>query len=1029
MDNPWANAWATSETTTTSDEPGWEQSKTVNKPWIQPSDTTEPTWNPPSPQWTVNEPTWRPPTPQWSKPESETEFESEKEGEEWPKLSPSVADEEDVQDLVVAASEISPQSPSAVDAFGSFEAAQWHDNDIPQREDEDKDFRPIDEWELAKQEKAKQDQYVPPELLSTILTQLEILSKDIFLQKVPNHGMAPTTLARDIVEAVEGLEAVANQLIPTSISLEPIPPFPKSWIHKKTADAVRLSRHTNVSRQASPLAKYLESKGSTAWEAAIKSRPEPIHDDSDVLPVGWKVLDTQKGRGTVAIPEMKRKSTGLLSSFFGRNKSASPAPSTSTSPTPSPRHSIDLGEDPTSPTFAATTSTAKHILPSMTKPTPVPVPTPSTFPTTSAAISTAECNPSPDIFLPDSPPPSAVSRFLGRFSRTKPSNANATSMALSSDDLDFLTEHDTSKAVPSALDDDDDPLGFGSLQSNPVKKISLLASPVMAPPPTSSTSTKTTLPTPPVLPLGLPTPTTSSFAPEILDDARTPTTLKFNSAYPGTTSKQINGGKGFGWVPPTGSCIGEPTPTTPNSSSLPTLNASTGSTSAVRHSPFLPPPTKVGKRPTLVAIMSSSPSDRPAPSPKLPPPPGVGIHPAPPLLAAPGSGSQVNSPSRISNGSFPSEAQFKAPGGSPEKDTLPPLPNESYAGPSSSVHNDDDFADFQDSSFASFRIAPSSLGFSPAHSHRFNQSISSTSSASETSFFGGLGDSSMDSNMSMSGSSVSGEDRDSMFSNFDEFVSGLTVPPSTNAKSQPASHSLSNALVSQPAQSSPPLIVPSSQQLARQSKLLHQRTQSPLDSVKGKPRPSTSSGASSPLPTLSRQNTGNTSFPAPVLSSGSSLTLSRQNTGNGNGNGHRSFTPVITSTSRQNTGTFPSVIMSTAHSGRRTEAEGLSGIPPVLPAPPGSGSSLAAAKPSGSVADSDIFGNYEGNASTLPPVLLPPSTANKGMSSENDDPLDLFGGSMGTGRSQSLSVPPLGASTGKSSGGLSAQDLSFFEGL
>ncbi|KAF9258930.1 hypothetical protein L218DRAFT_706679 [Marasmius fiardii PR-910] len=1071
MDNPWANAWATSDNT--SDGPGWEQSTATGKPWTQPSSNTEPAWNPPSPKWTADEPVWRPPTPQWSKSELETEAEPEKEQKheeeqepEWSDPPPaSAADEEDLQDIIVPTTELpllSPVPAIDTDAFGSFEAAQWgHVHDASPKADEEEPSRPVDEWELARQEKAKQDQYVPPELLSAILAQLELLSNDIFPQNVPNHDTAPTTLARDIIEAVEGLEAVASQLISTSISLEPIPPFSKSWIHKKTADAVRLSRHSNAARQASPLARYLESKGSTAWEAAVKSRPEPIHDDSDVLPAGWKVLDSQNEKGTLAAPEMKRKSTGILSSFFGRNnKTASPASSTPTSartsPVPSPRPSIDSGKGPASVPSAATTSTVKHILPSVKPVAPPAVPTPSTSSITSAVISTAEPHTSPDIFPPEAPPPSAVSRFLGRFSRTKSTNANEPSMVLSSDDLDFLTEQDAFKVVPSALDDDDDdPLGFGSLQSDSRKQKPPSHAPLVIPPPlipspnAQNGSRKTSLTVPPVLPLGLPTPTASLFDLVTSEDARTPTSSNFNNGQSNATSKLSNGGKGFGWVPPKGSSSSGSPLSGPSSLCSPTVNATTGITSTARHAPSLPPQSKAGKRPTPIAVMSASASSRPTPSPKLPPPPGVGTLPPPsghiPLLVAPGSSTQVNSPSSLldlnfDDGSTPLEPGYKAPGKTrgPEKDTLPPLPTESYAGPSLSVDDDDDFADFQDSSFTSFKsVAKSNRGFSPAHSHSVNQSISSTSSASETSFFGGLGDSSMDSSLSMSGSSLSGDGDGDMFSDFDDFVSGLTVPP-TSGKSQPMSHSVSDATGSKPALPftsgaplSPPSIGrPAVQQSAPQPKSYHQRTQSLVDSAQEMTTwPSSSSIASSPLPTLSRQNTGTpNTFPTPIMSSGTSPALSRQNTGNGPR--QPSFPPVIMSTSRQNTtGAFPTVIMSSAHSRQKTGARTSSGVPPILPGPPGFGSLTTASSPPTVM---DIFGSKEGDGLTLSlsPGLSSSPITSKSTPVENEDPLDLFGASMGAGVRKPVSTPALvPPSTNTGQGGLSAQDLSFFEEL
>ncbi|KAL0580456.1 hypothetical protein V5O48_001526 [Marasmius crinis-equi] len=1038
MDNPWANAWATSDNASTKDESSWEEPKKDDQSWIQPSTAAEPAWNPPSPKWTADEPTWTPSTPQWSQPGPESSLEPESETKEETEeeeiyLEPpaSKLDDEEKQEIIVNEPVLEPappQSPLAAldgDAFGSFEDAQWGHGVTDATEDEEGGSPgPVDEWELARQEKAKQDEYVPPEVLAAILTQLETLSKDIFPTNSPNHDTAPKSIARDILEAVDGLEAISNQILPTSISLEPIPPFPKSWMYKKTADAVRLTRHADMAKQFSPLARYLESKGSTAWEASVKSRPELIHDDSDVMPVGWKVIDANKDKEASA-PETKRKSTNILSSFFGRNKS-SPVSSTRPSPAHSPRPSVDLGK-PNSPITATSPTVAKTpISPPATQVAPTPT---TLIPDPPSAAATVA---SPDIFPPEAPPPSAVSRFLGRFSRTKSNNANQSSMALSSDDLDFLSlsETDTFKTVPSALDDDD-PLESEIFQNAPTnqKLPPPLAPPpipkaIPPPPPPSNKPQngvgKTLLSAPPALPLGLPTPTAASFdTGGFFDGARTPTEMTFSSGNSAIASKQANGGKGFGWVPPATSNGGSSKPdssassiyNTPSTSTLPSPLSSR------------PPSLKTGKRPTPVAIMSSSSSSKPTPSPRLAPPPGAAILPPPP------SG-QV-SPPRSGPSSPLTLLDF---GKATDKDTLPPLPSESYAG-RSSIADDDDFADFQDSSFTSFRSA--------SHGHSFNQSISSTSSASETSFFGGLGDSSMDSNMSgsVSGSSVGG-DNESGLSDFDDFVSGLTALPKSNTGNLPPLPRLpsftSRTVVSPPPSSpltSPQRSSPAPQQPMAEMEAYHARTRALVDSAKGmKSWPSSSNIASPPsLASLSRQNTGNSSHhPTPISrqNTGTSPALSRQNTGNTNDK--PSFPPVIMSAARQNTGTFPTAIMSSGSSRQPTTSKVSGGMLPILPGPPGFGPPPGAAKTSSPPVTMDIFGDNDGAlpSKSLPVAVSPPPVVKQTLSVGNEDPLDLFGGSIGAGATlPKPSQPTTTPATGRSGGGLSAQDLSFFEGL
>ncbi|KAL0064414.1 hypothetical protein AAF712_008714 [Marasmius tenuissimus] len=1048
MDNPWANAWATSDSTTTKDEPSWEQSTADKQSWTRPAESVEPAWSPPSPTWTADEPTWKPPTPQWSKsdselppvPDPETVGESEADDENITLPATKLDDEE--REVITVGEPVleapPPQSPLPAldsDAFGTFEAAQWGD-DLADTEGEDEvgESGPVDEWELARQEKAKQDQYVPPEVLSAILAELESLSTDFFPEHSPNHDTAPKSVARDILEAVDGLEAVSHKILPTLISLEPIPPLSKSWIYKKTADAVRLTRHTDVARHSSPLAKYLESKGSTAWEASIKSRPELIHDDSDVLPAGWKVVEAKQE--TVTPPEMKRKSTSILSTFFGRGKASSPVTSARSSPVPSPRPSIDLGKSNSPVTSRMSATTKSPISPTHISTPPISPLAVSTF--AESAPSAVATGPSPDVFPPEPPPPSAVSRFLGRFSRTKSNNGNPASMALSSDDLDFLSETDSSKVVPSALDDED-PLESELFQSRPVKQklpppLAPPPAPVAIPPPPSRSSQlqngagKTMLSPPPVLPLGLPTPTITSFSGEgTSDGSRTPTVSTFSSGYSVATSKQANGGKGFGWVPPTSSSALGGVFEIPGTSASSKPDASPLTTPATRLPPPLPPPSNGGRRPTPVAVMSSSSANRPAVSPVLAPPPGSGMLPPPPSsFASSSSGSKgTRSPTTLLD-----------LGKSSEKDTLPPLPTESYSASSSIVDDDDDFADFQDSSFSSFRSGGgSNVNFSPAHGH--NYSISSMSSASETSFFGGLGDSSMDSNMSasVSGSSVSG-DGDSGLSDFDDFVSGLTAPPKRSTANVPRlaqmPASTSRAALSSPLRS--PLVPsrgssPAQKHPIPTSESYHSRTQSLVDSAKEmKSWPSSSSMASPPSPpSISRQNTGNVSLVSSPISrqnTGNSHPISRQNTGTTSIK--PSFPPVVMTATRQNTGTFPVAKMNSNSSRQNITS---SNPPPMLPAPPGFGPPPGPPKSPSPPVTLDIFGGDDGGfTAKAPNTLSPPPMMKHTMLVGNDDPLDLFGGNIGTSTgSVKPTSPPSGPATGR--GGLSAQDLSFFEGL
>jgi hypothetical protein len=80
------------------------------------------------------------------------------------------------------------------------------------------------------------------------------------------------------------------------------------------SDALRLTRHVPLTR-VSPMAQYVASKGSTAWETSVKSRPEVIQDDFS--PPGWRVVEKDKNEQSSENDSKKMPSGGLLS-FFGR---------------------------------------------------------------------------------------------------------------------------------------------------------------------------------------------------------------------------------------------------------------------------------------------------------------------------------------------------------------------------------------------------------------------------------------------------------------------------------------------------------------------------------------------------------------------------------------------------------------------------------------------------------------------------------------------------------------------------------------
>ncbi|KAF9480519.1 hypothetical protein BDN70DRAFT_832659 [Pholiota conissans] len=304
-----------------------------------------------------------------------------------------------------------------------------------------------DEWEIARRQKEKQDQHVPPELLAEIIHHLEELSADLWPEP-------PVENERDKERSVDidslGLNAAMQRLVPADLTLPPIVSFPKTFMSKHLSEALKLTRHSHLTK-ASPMALYMASKGSTSWEASIKAKPNIIQDD--ITPVGWKIVETKK-EGSPTTEDGKKKPSGGLLSFFGRRgttsstetakRSSSPVNSTISSiKTASPRASVDSGRPSTSNSVTAGRSTPSS--PSVT-----------TFASNTSQSATATSDPKPAPVMesygnpskdpmdaivrePTPPPPSAVSRFLGRFSsRSKSSSKD--SLALSSDDLEFLSD-------------------------------------------------------------------------------------------------------------------------------------------------------------------------------------------------------------------------------------------------------------------------------------------------------------------------------------------------------------------------------------------------------------------------------------------------------------------------------------------------------------------------------------------------------------------------------------------------------------
>ncbi|KAK7031425.1 hypothetical protein R3P38DRAFT_2923502 [Favolaschia claudopus] len=347
---------------------------------------------------------------------------------------------------------------SGVDPADAGWGAAWGSSDDAEDQSDVTSLAAVDEWEAAKQQKALQDKHVPPELLASILLQFTELANDLYPpQSTPNLDPDDYRASRyKGLNGIDSLNPTIARLIPTDLTLPPPLPFQKSLTAKQTTEALRLSRSASFVR-FSPLSHYSATKGSTAWEASLKSRPEKV-GEPDLLPPGWRIVETNKEDGPVA--DKKKSGHGGLLSFFGRRTAAPPAvsgPETPRSASPasvaSPRASLDSSiKSPTSsittksPT--TTTSSATSAAPSMaasptvssssgsgSAPPPPPAP-PIMSPTTSVHV--AEADPVTPVSAP-----SAVSRFLGRFGRKAPAAGGRQSLALSDGDFEFLSDIDS----------------------------------------------------------------------------------------------------------------------------------------------------------------------------------------------------------------------------------------------------------------------------------------------------------------------------------------------------------------------------------------------------------------------------------------------------------------------------------------------------------------------------------------------------------------------------------------------------------
>ncbi|KAF7356900.1 hypothetical protein MVEN_01025800 [Mycena venus] len=258
---------------------------------------------------------------------------------------------------------------SADSAWG----AGWEPSDVEERQEAASTV--VDEWEAAKQQKALQDKHVPPELLASILLQFTELATELYPPQ-PTPNLDPDDYRASRHKGLQGIDSLnpsVMRLLPTDLTLPPPRPFQKSVTAKHTADALRLSRSAAFVR-FSPLSHYGATKGSMAWEASVKSRPEVV-GEPDLLPPGWRIVETKKEEAPVID---KKKGHGGLLSFFGRRSGTPPVVAGAESATPrssspasmsSPRASLDSSsvKSPTSSIATkspTTTSAATSAAPS-----------------------------------------------------------------------------------------------------------------------------------------------------------------------------------------------------------------------------------------------------------------------------------------------------------------------------------------------------------------------------------------------------------------------------------------------------------------------------------------------------------------------------------------------------------------------------------------------------------------------------------------------------------------------------------------
>lgn len=387
-----------------------------------------------------------------------------------PSAEPELEDEVVSSQMLSSVHTPGPSPPPSPNAFGTFIAGAEHGDVVPLPSDrgslgsqlyanewdspwgsvpgvvDDESLQHTDdEWESAKQRQLEMDRRVPPELLSRILFHLEGFAKDAW-PGIPDEAEPNWQMQWHSGMDVDGLDALMPRYVP-SLTLPQVQPFGRSFTAKALADAVKLSRNTALAR-TSPMSTFLAAKGSTAWETSVKSR---IETSVDEVPLGWRILE-KEGKKDEKVEEKVRKPTGLLAGLWGRRTSGTTSSIPDTEQNIPPLSSIapESGRSVQTPNQRSSVESVKS--PSEIKPVSQTLLEPN--------LSQAPA-PSQDEDLPPSSGPSAVSRFLNRFSRSRPSSSpSRNSLTLSGDDLEYLSDVRSNSA--DLMDTSDEQLEFGS---------------------------------------------------------------------------------------------------------------------------------------------------------------------------------------------------------------------------------------------------------------------------------------------------------------------------------------------------------------------------------------------------------------------------------------------------------------------------------------------------------------------------------------------------------------------------------------